>query len=131
MVRNVGAIGGQALGYVFSEGCGPRFIVVVHGTELKLRDLKDWTYCRSVQLDYIRSGRPEGNAFIEFLSGQLQDEWLTPPTHFDAEAQHVIEAWRIECNERPPLSSLEHLTPNEFTEQPQTIEMAEEAVSSS
>jgi hypothetical protein len=31
-----------------------------------------------------------------------------------ADAQAIIEAWRVDYNQRRPHSSLRHLTPNEF-----------------
>jgi transposase InsO family protein len=48
-----------------------------------------------------------------------------------AEAQHLIEAWQLDYNQRRPHSSLRHLTPNEFGEQCQVIQAAEKAVCSS
>ena len=48
-----------------------------------------------------------------------------------AEAQHIIEAWRLDYNQHCPHSSLGHLTPNEFIAQRQVIQAAEEAVCSS
>lgn len=47
-----------------------------------------------------------------------------------AEAQAIIEAWRLDYNARRPHSSLGHLTPNEFLEQRQGNQIAEEAVCS-
>jgi putative transposase len=47
-----------------------------------------------------------------------------------AEAQHIIEAWRLDYNQRRPHSSLRHLTPNEFIAQRQGIRTTEEFVCS-
>jgi putative transposase len=47
-----------------------------------------------------------------------------------AEAQQIIEAWRLDYNQRRPHSSLGHLTPNEFVGQRQVIQAAEEVVRS-
>jgi putative transposase len=47
-----------------------------------------------------------------------------------AAALHIIEAWRLDYNQRRPHSSLGHLTPNEFVGQRQVIEVAEEVVCS-
>ena len=44
-----------------------------------------------------------------------------------AEAQIIIEAWRLDYNQRRPHSSLGHLTPNEFVAQRQVIQAVEEA----
>ena len=48
-----------------------------------------------------------------------------------AEAQAIIEAWRMDYNHRRPHSSLGHLTPNEFVAQRQAKQIAEEVVCSS
>jgi len=48
-----------------------------------------------------------------------------------AEAQTIIETWRLEYNQRLPHSSFGHLTPNEFVAQRQVIWAAEETVCSS
>jgi putative transposase len=43
-----------------------------------------------------------------------------------ANAQSIIEAWRVEYHHRRPHSSFRHLTPNEFVIQRQANEVAEE-----
>ena len=55
------------------------------------------------------------NAFIESFNGRLQDECLNVHQFTPlAEAQAIIEAWRMDYNHSRPHSSLGHLTPNEF-----------------
>jgi putative transposase len=130
--RMSGEAVGQALDRVLGEGPGPRSITVDHGTEFQSRALEDWAYRQGVQLDFIRPGKPVENAFIESFNGRLRDECLNVHQFISlAEAQHIIEAWRLDYNQRRPHSSLGHLTPNEFVAQRQVIEMAEEAVCSS
>ena len=91
-----------------------------HGTEFQSRALEDWAYRRGVQLDFIRPGKPVENAFIESFNGRLRDECLNVHQFASlAEAQHIIEAWRLDYNQRRPHSSLGHLTPNEFVGQRQ------------
>ena len=46
------------------HGPGPRSITEDYGTEFQSRALEDWAYRRSVQLDFIRPGKPVENAFI-------------------------------------------------------------------
>ena len=48
-----------------------------------------------------------------------------------AEAQTIIEAWRMDYNHHRPHSSLGHLTPTEFLEQRQGQQIVEEVVCSS
>ena len=121
----------QALDRVLNGGVGLRSITVDHGTEFQSRALEDWAYRRNVQLDFIRPGKPVENAFIESFNGRLRDECLNVHQFTSmAEAQHIIEAWRPDYNQRRPHSSLGHLTPNEFAEQRQIIDVAKEAVCS-
>jgi len=131
-VRLSGATVGQALERVLTGVSGPRSITVDHGTEFQSRALENWAYRRGVQLDFIRPGKPVENAFIESFNGRLRDQCLNVHQFTSlAEAQHVIEALRLNYNQRLPHSSLGHLTPKEFVGQHQVIRAAEEAVCSS
>ncbi len=71
------------------------------------------------------------NAFIESFNGGLRDECLNAHQFTSmAEAQQIIEAWRLDYNQRRPHSSLGHLTPNEFVLYRQVIRVVEEVVCS-
>ena len=110
---------------------GPSSITVDHGTEFQSRALEDWAYRRGVQLDFIRPGKPVENAFIESFNGRLRDECLNVHQFASlAEAQAMIEAWRVDYNTHRPHSSLGHLTPSEFVRQRQEEQTAEEALCS-
>ena len=63
--RMTGETVGQVLDRVLGVHSAPRSITVDHGTEFQSRALADWAYRRSVQLDFIRPGKPVENAFIE------------------------------------------------------------------
>jgi putative transposase len=68
------------------------------------------------------------NAFIESFNGRLRDECLNVNQFASlAEAQVIIEAWRVDYNLHRPHSSLGHLTPNEFVRQRQGQQIVEEA----
>jgi len=129
--RMSGEMVGKVLDRALNGRPGPRSITVDHGTEFQSRALEDWAYRRSVQLDFIRPGKPVENAFIESFNGRLRDECLNVH-QFNSltEAQHIIEAWRLDYNQRRPHSSLGHLTPSEFVGQRQVLQTAEEAVCS-
>jgi putative transposase len=105
---------GQILDRALNGAPSPRSITVGHGTEFQSRALEDWAYRRGVRLDLIRSGKPVENAFIESYNGQLRDECLAV-SHFVmlAEAQPILEAWRLDDSQCYPRSSLGHLTLNE------------------
>ena len=109
----------------------PRSITVDHGTEFQSRAFEEWAYRRGVQLYVIRPGKPVGNACIESFNGRLRDECLNVHQFASlAEARAIIEAWRLDYNQRRPHSSLGHLTPNECIAQHQVIWAAEEVVCS-
>jgi putative transposase len=130
-LRRSGQMVGQALERVLSEGPRPRSITVDHGTEFQSRALEDWAYRRGVALDFIRPGKPVENAFIESFNGRLRDECLNVHQFASlAEAQRIIETWRLDYNQRRPHSSLGHLTPNEFVIQHQGTRTAEEVACS-
>jgi putative transposase len=130
-VRMSGEIVGQVLDRALNGTQGPHSITVDHGTEFQSRALEDWAYRRSVQLDFIRPGKPVENAFIESFNGRLRDECLNVHQFSSlTEAQHIIEVWRLDYNQRRPHSSLGHLTPNEFVAQCQALHTVEEVVCS-
>lgn len=109
----------------------PRSITVDHGTEFQSRALEDWSYRGGVQLDFIRPGKPVENAFIESFNGRLRDECLNVHQFASlAEAQAIIEAWRVDYNHHRPHSSLGLLTPCEFVSQCQEEQTTEEALCS-
>ena len=121
----------HVLDRVLDEGQSPRSITVDHGTEFQSRALEDWAYRRGVQLDFIRPGKPVENAFIESFNGRLRDECLNVHQFASlAEAQTIIEAWRMDYNHHRPHSSLGHLTPTEFMDQRQAISTVEEVLCS-
>ena len=127
--RMSGVTRGQAFDRVWEGVREPRSILVAHGTKFQSRALEDWAYRRSVQLDFIRPGKPVENAFIESFNGRLRDECLNVHQFTSmAEAQDIIEAWRRDYNQRRPHSSLGHLTPNEFVAQRQVSRATEEVV---
>lgn len=126
--RMSGEIVSQILDRVLGDQPGPHSITVDHGTEFQSRALENWAYRRGVQLDFIRPGKPVENAFIESFNGRLRDECLNVHQFASlAEAQAIIEAWRVDYNTRRPHSSLGHLTPSEFVKQCQDKQTAEEA----
>jgi len=130
-VRMSGETVGQALDRALNGTPGPRSITVDHGTEFQSRALEDWAYHRGVQLDFIRPGKPVENAFIESFNGRLRDECLNVHQFASlADAQAIIEAWRMDYNQRRPHSSLGHLTPNEFVGHRQVNQTVEAVVCS-
>jgi len=110
-----GATVGQALDRVLPAAHGLRSITFDHGSEFMSRALEDWAYARSVQLDFIRPGKPVENAFIESFNGKFRDECLNEHWFGSlAEARVRIAAWHRDYNENRPHSTLGDMTPAEF-----------------
>jgi putative transposase len=64
------------------------------------------------------------SAFIESFNGRLRDECLNVHQFASlADAQAIIDAWRVDYDTRHPHSSLGHLTPSEFVTQRQKPEV--------
>lgn len=86
-----------------------------NGPEFAGNSMDAWAFERGVQLDFIRPGKPNENAFIESFNGRLREECLNDNQFLTlAEAQTIIEAWRKDYNDERPHSSLDGLTPTEF-----------------
>ncbi len=84
---------------------------------LCVRTLDAWAYRRSVELRFIRPGKPIENAYVESFNGKFRDECLNEHWFVSvAEAQAVIEAWRIDYNTVRPHRSLGQLTPAAYAE---------------
>ena len=63
-------------------------------------------------------GRPvplQENPFIEAVNGRLLDECLNVHQFTSmAEAQHILEAWRLDYNQHRPHGTIGDVTPMEF-----------------
>lgn len=110
-----GADVASMLDRVVSERGLPGEIRVDNGTEFTSKAMDLWAYANEVTLDFSRPGKPTDNAFIESFNGQLRKECLNQHWFLSLEdAQHKVDAWRIEYNEIRPHGSLGNLTPEEF-----------------
>jgi putative transposase len=90
----------------------PKVLVCDNGPEFAGRTLDAWAYRRGVELSFIRPGKPIENAFVESFNGKFRDECLNEHWFASvAEAQAIIEAWRLDYNTVRPHRSLGQLTP--------------------
>jgi putative transposase len=92
----------------------PKTIVLDNGPELTSRVFDQWAYEHGVRLQFIDPGKPIQNAFIESFNSRLRDEclnvhWFTSL----ADAQVLIETWRLDYNQLRPHSALGYQTPEE------------------
>jgi putative transposase len=95
----------------------PDMLVTDNGPEFSGRALDTWAYARGVQLRFIRPGKPIENAFVESFNGKFRDECLNEHWFASvAEAQALIEAWRIDYNTVRPHSALHGAPPEQFAD---------------
>ena len=93
----------------------PTEIVLDNGPEMISKALDEWAYRRGVRLNFIEPGKPVQNAFVESFNGRFRDECLNEHWFLHlADAQRIIEAWRIDYNSNRPHSALGYATPEDF-----------------
>ena len=94
----------------------PCMVVSDNGTELTSNAILQWQEERSVEWHYIVPGKPMQNGFVESFNGRLRDECLNEHLFRSyGHAREVITRWRHDYNNHRPHTSLDGLTPKEFT----------------
>ncbi len=94
----------------------PQVITVDNGPEFISKALDLWAVTNQVRLRFIAPGKPVQNAFIESFNGRLRDECLNEHIFVNLHnAQQIIESWRQDYNTTRPHSSLNNMTPEEFS----------------
>jgi putative transposase len=94
----------------------PQIITVDNGPEFISKALDLWAVENKVRLRFIAPGKPVQNAFIESFNGRLRDECLNEHIFVNLHnAQQIIESWRQDYNTNRPHSSLNDMTPEEFS----------------
>jgi putative transposase len=93
----------------------PRVITVDNGSEFSGNEMDRWAHENSVQLHFIRPGKPVENAFIESFNGRLRDECLNANIFYTLEeAKSIVEKWREDYNNWRPHSGLGNETPSDY-----------------
>lgn len=93
----------------------PAHLVCDHGSEFSSRAFLSWARAQQITLDFIRPGKPVGNAYVESFNGKLRDECLNEQYFLDlTDARVHIERWRRKYNRARPHSALGRLTPAEY-----------------
>ena len=102
----------RVLDRLVEERGAPDRIVIDNGPEFTGKYLDQWASAHSVELVFIRPGKPTENAFVESFNGKMRDECLNLHWFTDlADARRRIERWRHEYNHMRPHSSLGRLPP--------------------
>ena len=90
-------------------------IRVDNGPEFIGKDLDLWAYMNGVTLDLSRPGKPTDDAFVESFNGSFRAECLNASWFLSLEdARSKCEAWRQDCNDVRPHSSIGHKAPIEL-----------------
>jgi transposase InsO family protein len=106
------------LGWLLVTRGRPHHLRSDNGPEFIAHAVQDWLAQQGSQTLYIQPGHPWENPFIESFNGTFRSECLDRYLfQYDAEAQHIAEAYRVEYNTYRPHSSLGYLTPAEFAQQ--------------
>jgi transposase InsO family protein len=105
------------LDWLFLVSGVPAHIRSDNGPEFVARRVRQWLERRQCETIFITPGSPWEKPFIESFIGTLRRECLDRYL-FDnhRQAQELLDWWRQEYNARRPHSSLDYLTPEEFTE---------------
>lgn len=102
----------QALEPVVAQRGAPRSITVDNGSEFASRIMDAWAYRHSIELDFIRPGKPVENGFIESFNGRLRDECLNVEVFFTLEdVREKLARWQADYNLTRPHSALRDQAP--------------------
>lgn len=108
----------EILARLMSERGTPAFIRSDNGPEFISLAILRWLTDNKVETVHSDPGKPWQNGTNERFNGRLRDECLNAEWfRTRREARIVIEAWRRHYNAVRPHSSLEYLTPLEFSRQ--------------
>jgi putative transposase len=100
----------------------PEIITIDNGPKFASKALNERAYWRGVKLNFIRPGKPIGNANAESFIGRPRDECLNENSFISIEdAREIIDNRRIGYNEGRPYTSLRGLTPEEFVKNTEGI----------
>jgi len=96
----------------------PGFLRSDNGPEFVSLAILKWLTENKVETVHIDPGKPWQNGTNESFNGRLRDECLNVEWfRTRREARIVIEAWRRHYNAVRPHSSLNYLTPAQFSQQ--------------
>ena len=106
----------RALDRIASVRGFPCMVVSDNGTELTSNAILQWQEERNVEWHYIAPGKPMQNGLVESFNGRLRDECLNDHLfRVYGHAREIITRWRHDYNNLRPHTSLNGLTPKEFT----------------
>ncbi len=100
---------------VTERGTAPAHVRCDNGPELTANALRDWCRFSGAGSAYIDPGSPWQNPYVESFGGKVRDELLSVELFSSlAEAQVLVEDWRIDYNFHRPHSALGMTAPARF-----------------
>jgi putative transposase len=100
---------------VAERGSAPAFVRCDNGPEMTANALRDWCRFSGAGSAYIEPGSPWQNPYVESFGGRVRDELLAVELFSClAEAQVLIEDWRVDYNQHRPHSALGMRSPAAF-----------------
>jgi putative transposase len=106
----------------------PVYLRSDNGPEFTATAVRNWPMRLDVQTLFIEPRSPWENGYVESFNGKLRDELLEREIFYTmAEAQVLIERWRVHYNQARPHSSLGYRPPAPAAVEPQrnlTLAMA-------
>jgi len=106
----------EVLKRVIDEHGAPKALRSDNGPEFISKALFNFAITQGIDKVFIEPGKPWQNGHDESFNGKLRNECLSME-YFRSreEARVIIEAWRRQYNDVRPHSSLDYLTPSEYT----------------
>jgi putative transposase len=112
----------EVLARLISARGAPRYLRSDNGPEFVSKAILEWLETVCIETALIDPGKPWQNGTDESFNGRLRDECLSLEWFRSRrEAKVIIETWRQHYNVVRPHSSLDYLTPIEFSAHHQSI----------
>jgi len=103
----------------------PEYIRVDNGPEFTSKDFELWARAQQISIQYIQPGKPMQNGFIERFNGSYRREILDAYVFFElTEVRELTEQWIQQYNHHRPHEALNNLTPNEWKQQLNKMELS-------
>jgi transposase InsO family protein len=95
----------------------PKRIRSDNGSEFRAQNVQNYFETHKLESLHIAPGSPWQNGYVESFNNKFRDELLNRELFYTLkESKHLIEQYRLEYNTVRPHSSLDYLTPDEFTQ---------------
>lgn len=102
----------------------PEAIRADNGPEFTSKELELWAKDRAINIQYIQPGKPTQNGYIERFNRLYREAVLDAYLFFDLpEVRQLTHEWMEEYNERRPHEALNNMTPAEWAQRNNYMEI--------